>query len=857
MFASTKDLMALSRAQNRAVFHESPNASKTSANGDAKTNNELKVSEKVASVKKQVKICGAILKQASQLVDIVTEDIWKNSPDKIREQIKLIRKTITLTHMSQSDLDPFVNIMLSLWQAVTQSVLNQINQSPHLDEYITVDIIAKRLQHQVGVDRIAIEELSIITRSESVFKYYYSVRDLLKKRISEYFTEFGINITPASFLLNTLAFSSESKLPKVMSSSTVSSMDTSSSDGKLPPHLIVDSTSEIVSRALAMAQHSSIELDNVDTYVGHFDIHSPVWISSILGSERLLHDISAQELSQKIIETIISSPEFAEVTSPVQGRTFSESTPFSTPSNLSFSHDSVTSTPESATVSRFQRFRPKLLPISPDNSGHLRRNTISRVQSEIKGRLEMAKLKCNQDLLLLKEAVLKSTEKCHLSPSLSLESRHEETGQQHENICSIFTSLLDLIDRLLGADTVLLATDPEFCANLLHEAQNLMDVKPSCDASHGKPTEGKPNPKIIDHCAFIIRYMVTLSQVSRLVESLSFDPSEFKSQQTDPNGHQTTDMDEINVETPDVPPRTPSSDQLVGLDASHTSVENDPRSNMFNSSLIQSSLRKGGELFKKVINFIRKPTDLQSASVDNLSGQLDETKISIDSPEVPFEEEKVICRICEEYISMSTIEYHSKFCAERRAAMRTLELCDSHLDKIIIAIKEKITEIKLEDSQSDENPPDLNIQLLSLLLKVSEHALLVTLKLSKESASETTTTTSLLGEVMKLKILEECKKYCPIVERVESVVSQKFKVINTLHKQGSLRAGKTRSPKIHDFQILKLIRGGGFGRVYLGRKRTTGDIYAIKMLKKEVLSPHSFRSRCLFSFTLHLYLGYS
>ncbi|KAF9394164.1 hypothetical protein BGX21_010466 [Mortierella sp. AD011] len=43
---------------------------------------------------------------------------------------------------------------------------------------------------------------------------------------------------------------------------------------------------------------------------------------------------------------------------------------------------------------------------------------------------------------------------------------------------------------------------------------------------------------------------------------------------------------------------------------------------------------------------------------------------------------------------------------------------------------------------------------------------------------------------------------------------------------------KSRVPSIQDFEIIKPISRGAFGKVYLARKRTTKDLYAIKILKK-------------------------
>ena len=48
----------------------------------------------------------------------------------------------------------------------------------------------------------------------------------------------------------------------------------------------------------------------------------------------------------------------------------------------------------------------------------------------------------------------------------------------------------------------------------------------------------------------------------------------------------------------------------------------------------------------------------------------------------------------------------------------------------------------------------------------------------------------------------------------------------------SVPAGRGRASTIKDFEIIKPISKGAFGSVYLAKKRTTGDYYAIKVLKK-------------------------
>lgn len=55
---------------------------------------------------------------------------------------------------------------------------------------------------------------------------------------------------------------------------------------------------------------------------------------------------------------------------------------------------------------------------------------------------------------------------------------------------------------------------------------------------------------------------------------------------------------------------------------------------------------------------------------------------------------------------------------------------------------------------------------------------------------------------------------------------------------------------IDDFEIIKPISRGAFGRVFLAKKRTTGDLFAIKVLPCQLLKPIKIYSLLL------MYLGY-
>ena len=45
----------------------------------------------------------------------------------------------------------------------------------------------------------------------------------------------------------------------------------------------------------------------------------------------------------------------------------------------------------------------------------------------------------------------------------------------------------------------------------------------------------------------------------------------------------------------------------------------------------------------------------------------------------------------------------------------------------------------------------------------------------------------------------------------------------------------SKGMKIDDFQLLKVVGRGSFGKVYLAKKKDTKQIYAVKTLKKDFI----------------------
>ena len=53
--------------------------------------------------------------------------------------------------------------------------------------------------------------------------------------------------------------------------------------------------------------------------------------------------------------------------------------------------------------------------------------------------------------------------------------------------------------------------------------------------------------------------------------------------------------------------------------------------------------------------------------------------------------------------------------------------------------------------------------------------------------------------------------------------------------ENNLLSSTTAALKIEDFQLIKVVGRGSFGKVYLAKKKDTGKIYAIKTLKKDFI----------------------
>ncbi|GAM19583.1 hypothetical protein SAMD00019534_027580 [Acytostelium subglobosum LB1] len=210
------------------------------------------------------------------------------------------------------------------------------------------------------------------------------------------------------------------------------------------------------------------------------------------------------------------------------------------------------------------------------------------------------------------------------------------------------------------------------------------------------------------------------------------------------------------------------------------------------------------------------------------------------------EEQMVICRICEERIETSLFEKHSKLCATtKQEDMKAMNI-DDQLRAIgtILADRGQFEIKSLVDNAIEmgarEEKALLHDLKTKLILETAEDLKGLLKKIE----------TLILDKSVALVNSEQAINSSPILFRSPSRGMISPRTREYIENCNTNVGGRSRSdsdpcrpstldlktsvgiPTIDDFQIIKPITKGGFGKVYLAKKKKTGDIYAIKRLKK-------------------------
>ncbi len=253
--------------------------------------------------------------------------------------------------------------------------------------------------------------------------------------------------------------------------------------------------------------------------------------------------------------------------------------------------------------------------------------------------------------------------------------------------------------------------------------------------------------------------------------------------------------------------------------------------------------------------------------------------------------EYVTCRICEEKILPSQLESHSVTCGVKNEFYFKLNECVIRLEKLLDAVHSRIAELEKQSCEKDASElfdalnlyssairkanllnDETNSQtfedLSRLLKKFQKKCAKLIFNQDVFLSSFYTRITFVIEEKMNCmkNYYEKIEKNKSKSHSRRSSSSSSFSTsqgdsISTNEKRASrlvslfsafLKGGRKRvnstassSPSnfskeimskkqisIKDFEILKPISKGAYGRVYISRKKTTNDLFAIKVLKK-------------------------
>jgi len=306
-----------------------------------------------------------------------------------------------------------------------------------------------------------------------------------------------------------------------------------------------------------------------------------------------------------------------------------------------------------------------------------------------------------------------------------------------------------------------------------------------------------------------------------------------------------------DVSTTSVSPRresVSSSNNNLPESSDYDSAVSSPRSSMSNSgtpttnsnsrdvfSQTSTPVTPGGSEKKKSESFFSKFTKLFTSKREDdhillplspiekkpkslTSTPLDSKKKSKKDNDTGIE---ILCRICEELVPSEKLAEHSSTCAvKHKVEMQNVTVFEK-LKNIRKAIEKTV---KKKKSSS-----------LHKLYKIAKRA---------EQSKDRSELQELIGSLAN--IIEEHKednfsgnnyRVSVYAKRLTDVIENKCTALLQEEKQLMGRPLKPKI-KISDFEILKPISRGAYGRVYLTRKKSTNDIYAIKVIKKQYLYNH-------------------
>ena len=207
--------------------------------------------------------------------------------------------------------------------------------------------------------------------------------------------------------------------------------------------------------------------------------------------------------------------------------------------------------------------------------------------------------------------------------------------------------------------------------------------------------------------------------------------------------------------------------------------------------------------------------------------------------------EFIVCRICDELIPIEQFEKHTEFCIKAYKS----ETRKNEIIQQITKFKDSISEDKLHIPWvgNQEEMVAIYLPLLRVELLLQD-----ALYLDPNSSDSIEDLNSIISIISKI----ECdQSISSLVNRAKKLLNDFLRVCKALKTLSTglveTRYSKNPAPAslstltIADFDFVKRISSGAFASVFIAKKHTTGDIFAIKAIPKNCLNQKNQTKRVI------------
>jgi hypothetical protein len=211
---------------------------------------------------------------------------------------------------------------------------------------------------------------------------------------------------------------------------------------------------------------------------------------------------------------------------------------------------------------------------------------------------------------------------------------------------------------------------------------------------------------------------------------------------------------------------------------------------------------------------------------------------SRDKPTIPSgypnESHFVICRICERSIALQFIEAHSKNCALAYESSKSVLTNDEKMKQWQALVKQTVLLIKW---------PGPEAEAVSTIMPFLRAVVLLdrAIALDDQIPDAVFELEMIFESLIQIALSMADQESADVLKKAVTLITDKLNATQTLVRARGLLEMTGSQPvaevscAISDFEFLKRISSGSFARVFLGKKVTTGDMYAIKVIPRASL----------------------